>query len=257
MKIPNDRRVATRIQEPLLNLRHRRRSLRHIHCPAHNLRSRLRQLHRLLKRRRYIGRIGVRHRLHDNRRASAHQHVSHEHAVSLPPRPTCRRRIRTFNLCKHRALSKPRLVRRSLVRRGCCRGRACLPWKGPVLFILSRLPFEYESHTVPRFMTDQVPRPPHSRPPIITNRQVPRKATGVSFFCCYESVVDTLRRFGVHHASSLVTGGPASGQQPSFHLRRQSIFLSSYKCVRLCPGWGARLPLTGTAARRCRKMFRE
>ena len=48
-----------------------------------------------------VRRIRVGHGLHDDGRASAHAYVSHLHAIRLAARMPARRRVKSFNLCKH------------------------------------------------------------------------------------------------------------------------------------------------------------
>jgi hypothetical protein len=77
VEVADQGHIAAPIEQALLDLGHRARGLGHVDRDAHQLRARLGELPALLHRRGDIRRIGVRHRLHDDRRAAAHVDRSH------------------------------------------------------------------------------------------------------------------------------------------------------------------------------------
>src|SRR5208283_1530052 len=101
MKVADDGHVAPRVQQPLLDLRYRRRRFRHIHRPANEFAPRFGQLQRLLQRRLHVRRVRVGHGLHDDGRAAAHHDAAHLHAKCLPARVPQRVGIKSRNLVQH------------------------------------------------------------------------------------------------------------------------------------------------------------
>ncbi len=86
MKIANDRRNTSGIAQPRNNFRHRRGRFRHVHRNAHQLRPGFGQFLTLRHGPGDISRIGVGHRLNNNRCAAAHLNVANLDANRLPPR---------------------------------------------------------------------------------------------------------------------------------------------------------------------------
>ena len=75
--------VQPGVEHALLDLGNRGRRLGQVHGDAHHLRSGFGQLDALLRRRSRIGRVGHRHRLHDDRRAAADLDAADLHAHGL------------------------------------------------------------------------------------------------------------------------------------------------------------------------------
>ena len=68
VKIADERRRHAGVQHALFDRRHRGGGFRKVHRDAHELRARLHQLDALPRGRLHVGRVGVGHRLHGNRR---------------------------------------------------------------------------------------------------------------------------------------------------------------------------------------------
>ena len=76
VEVAYERRLASRVEHPLLDLRNCRGGFRDVHCDAHHLRAGFRQLDALLRGRGGIRGVGHRHRLHDDRCAAADEHAA-------------------------------------------------------------------------------------------------------------------------------------------------------------------------------------
>ncbi len=76
MEVANERYRAPSVDQSALNGRYRGGCLRQIHRHAQHLGSGPPQIETLARRRLDVGRVGVVHRLHDNRCAAADLHVS-------------------------------------------------------------------------------------------------------------------------------------------------------------------------------------
>jgi hypothetical protein len=83
VEIADERRRAAGVEHALLDLRYRRGRFRDVDRHAHHSGSGVRQLDALLSGRARIGRVGHRHRLHDDRRAAADLDVPDAHAGGL------------------------------------------------------------------------------------------------------------------------------------------------------------------------------
>ena len=80
MKIADDRSVAARVEQALLDFRHRRGGFRHVHGDAHQFRAGLGQFEALLRGGGDVGRVRVGHGLHDDGRAAADLDFADLHA---------------------------------------------------------------------------------------------------------------------------------------------------------------------------------
>ena len=74
MEIADQRRRHAHLREPVADMRHGGGGLVAIDGDAHQLRARARQRRDLARRRFDVGRVGVGHRLHGDRRAAADRH---------------------------------------------------------------------------------------------------------------------------------------------------------------------------------------
>ena len=83
VEVADERRRAAGVEHPLLDLRHGRGRFGQVDRDAHHFRAGLGQLDALLRGRARIGRVGHRHRLHDDRRAAAHLDAADAHAHRL------------------------------------------------------------------------------------------------------------------------------------------------------------------------------
>ena len=80
MEVADERRRAAGVEHPLLDLGHGRGGFGQVDGDAHHLGAGLGQLDALPRRRRGIGGVGHRHRLHDDGRAAADLDVADAHA---------------------------------------------------------------------------------------------------------------------------------------------------------------------------------
>ena len=80
MEIADQRCGAAGVEHALLDFRDRRRRFRPVDRHPHHLGSRFGQIDTLLRGRSGVGRIGQRHRLHDDRRAAANLDVADSYA---------------------------------------------------------------------------------------------------------------------------------------------------------------------------------
>ena len=85
VEVADQRHVEAEPQQPLADLRHGRSTLVAIDGDAHHLRARLEERRHLGDRRVDIGRIGVGHRLHDDRRAAADDDAADIDGDRAPP----------------------------------------------------------------------------------------------------------------------------------------------------------------------------
>ncbi len=76
VKIADDGSVAARVEQTLLDFRHRGRRFRHVHGDANQFRSGLGEFEALLRGGGDVGGVGVGHRLDDDGRAAAHLHLA-------------------------------------------------------------------------------------------------------------------------------------------------------------------------------------
>ena len=86
MEVADEGHAAARVEEAFPDLGDGPRGLVDVHRDADELGARLRELERLPDRRRDVGRVRVRHGLHDDGRAAPDLHLSHPHADGLVAR---------------------------------------------------------------------------------------------------------------------------------------------------------------------------
>ena len=119
VEVADERRRAAGVEHPLLDLGHGRRRFGQVHRDAHHLRSGLGQLDALLRRGRRVGRVGHRHRLHDDRRAAADLDVADAHAdgaVEAGGTPWLRLQAPVYRSAKRRSTTTQRLSSRPRTR---------------------------------------------------------------------------------------------------------------------------------------------
>ena len=105
VEVADQRHVDAHHVEPLADAWHRGRGFRRVHRDAHELGSCARELGDLLCGAFDVGRVGVRHRLHDDRRNAADLNVSdaHRDGSDAPQRaepPTATAPMSTATLCR-------------------------------------------------------------------------------------------------------------------------------------------------------------
>jgi hypothetical protein len=83
VEVADQRRGDARVAHALLDLGDGGRSFRHVDRDADHLRSGLGELDALTRRRRRVGRVGHRHRLHDDGSAAADEDGADPHADRL------------------------------------------------------------------------------------------------------------------------------------------------------------------------------
>ena len=76
VEVADDRHRDAHLEQPLLDVRHRRRRLVAVDGDAHDLGARARQRRHLPRGSLDVGGVGIGHRLHDDRRAAADRHAA-------------------------------------------------------------------------------------------------------------------------------------------------------------------------------------
>jgi hypothetical protein len=85
VKVAHQRRRDAPFEKPLLDARHGSRRLIAVDGDAHEFRAGRRQCRHLPRRRLDVGRVGIGHRLHDDRRPAAYRDAANLHRDSFVP----------------------------------------------------------------------------------------------------------------------------------------------------------------------------